>query len=75
MTKQGCFNEKGQHIGRLVELDRTAVTYDDDAVTRWCPECGAVVVDHEYDCRIVGYYARMRFPNITRKGLKNGAVS
>jgi predicted RNA-binding Zn-ribbon protein involved in translation (DUF1610 family) len=70
----GCFNDKNQHIGRLVELDRTSVDWDVDAVTRWCPECGAVVVDKEYDCRIVGYYAKMRFPEITRRALTNESI-
>jgi hypothetical protein len=69
MSKSICFNSKNQHIGKLVELDRTAITYDEDVVTRWCPECGAVVVDHEYDCRIIGHYSKMRFPNITRRAL------
>jgi len=66
-----CFNEKNEHIGSLIELDRTSVTYDEDAVTRWCPKCGAVRVDHEYDCRIVGHYSKMRFPEITIKAVKN----
>ena len=65
-----CFNEKNQHIGRLVELDRTAITQDEDAVTRWCAKCGACVVDHEIDCRLVGHYTKMHFPEITRKELK-----
>jgi len=43
-----CFNEKNQHIGKLVEFDRTRVTEDEDAVTRWCPRCGACVVDHDF---------------------------
>jgi len=66
-----CFNEKNQHIGKLVEFDRTRVTEDEDAVTRWCPRCGACVVDHEVDNRVVGHYTKMRFPDITKRALKN----
>jgi predicted RNA-binding Zn-ribbon protein involved in translation (DUF1610 family) len=67
-----CFNEKNQHIGKLVIMDRTSVDWDFDAVTYWCPKCGACAVYKEYDGRVVGDYAKMRFPEITRKALKNG---
>jgi hypothetical protein len=67
-----CFNEKNQHIGPLKELDRTEITYDEDVVVKWCPQCGATVVDHEYDCRVVGNFTKMVFPAITRKALKDG---
>ena len=66
-----CFNKKNQHVGNLQVVDRTSVDWDMDAVTKWCPKCGAVVVDKEYDCRVVGTYAKMRFPEVTRRALKN----
>jgi hypothetical protein len=53
-------------------MDRTSVDWDFDAVTYWCPKCGACAVYKEYDGRVVGDYAKMRFPEITRKALKNG---
>jgi hypothetical protein len=53
-------------------MDRTSVDWDFDAVTYWCPKCGACAVYKEYDSRVVGDYAKMRFPEITRKALKNG---
>ena len=34
-------------------------------VVRWCPECGAVVVDLDYDGRTKpGYYKKLQYPNI-----------
>lgn len=72
--KLKCFNEKNQHIGNLVVLDRTASGPNDNAVTKWCPLCGAVVVDHENDNRVVGQYSPMRFSQITRNCLK-GIIS
>jgi hypothetical protein len=33
-------------------------------VIRWCPDCGAVVVDLEIDGRLVGHSTRMRFPEL-----------
>lgn len=34
---------------------------------RWCPLCGAVVVDGEHDGRIyAGYYSSMRVPQLVR---------
>lgn len=34
-----------------------------DKVVRWCPNCGAVVVDEDFEGRILpGRYTKMRFP-------------
>lgn len=67
-----CFNEKNQHIGDLETLARlpTGWTGETDAVVRWCPKCGAVVIDKEYDCRLASYYVKMKFPEITKRKLK-----
>lgn len=36
------------------------------AVVRWCADCGAVVVDEDYDGRTnPGQYVEMLFPNMT----------
>lgn len=38
-----------------------------DAVVRWCPKCGAVVVDEDFDGRThPGAYMSMRFPESYR---------
>jgi len=67
-----CFNEKNQHIGTLERLASfpTGWTGEFDAVVRWCPKCGAVVIDKTYDNRLAGSYVKMKFPKITRKTLK-----
>jgi valyl-tRNA synthetase len=49
----------------LVELYRSSNSYDVDAVVRWCPDCGAVVVDEEYDGRVLaGSIMKMAFPKM-----------
>jgi hypothetical protein len=47
----------------LVEISRSSNGGFEDIVTRWCPECGAVVVDADMDNRTQpGAFMRMRFP-------------
>ena len=37
-----------------------------DNVVRWCQDCGAVVIDRDYDNRTYpGYIMQMRFPRMT----------
>ena len=67
-----CFNEKNQHIGRLEELEWFDTGWDCEASVKWCPKCGAVVIDRTTDGRRMGCYVNMKFPEITRKALKNG---
>lgn len=67
-----CFDKNNKHIGKLETLDKFTINWDAEAVVRWCPRCGAVVIDKEYDGRIMGKYSEMQFPEITRKGLRNG---
>lgn len=44
-----------------------------DAVVRWCQDCGAVVVDEDYDGRThAGRYMAMRFPNRVARGSAEG---
>lgn len=39
-----------------------------EKVVRWCPECGAIVVDADYDNRTnAGYYRELQYPNITKR--------
>lgn len=47
----------------LIEVLRASAGYDVDAVARWCPTCGAIVVDGELDNRTYpGKYMKMRGP-------------
>lgn len=54
--------------GRVHPLDEIfrapdGAGWNTESVVKWCPECGAVVVDTELDGRVVpGNVARMRFP-------------
>lgn len=45
---------------------------DEELAVRWCPQCGAIVVDREFDGRLdPGYYQKLKYPEITEKyGLK-----
>lgn len=61
-----CFNEKNQHVGPLEELFNFG-GIDTDRVLRWCPKCGAVVVDLDIDGRTMpGNVVKMRIPEITK---------
>jgi len=63
MTKPSCFNDKNQHVGSLKVIYSEDLSYGKEAVVRWCPTCGAVVVDSDCDNRIMpGNIMEMRFP-------------
>ena len=53
----------------LVKILSKRHSWDESyAVVKWCKNCGAVVVDCEYDNRTnAGYYMKMKFPNILYK--------
>lgn len=57
----------GQHP--LICILTTAPKWDDEcSVVRWCPVCGAVVVDMEYDGRTYsGRISAMKIPKITQE--------
>lgn len=41
---------------------------DEYKLVRWCPECGAIVVDGETDGRnMPGYYKKLTYPNLCRE--------
>jgi hypothetical protein len=62
-----CFTSDGKHIGELVDVTSYRVDYI-IAVVRWCPVCGAIVVDGESDGRLYpGRLMNMRFPSIVKK--------
>jgi hypothetical protein len=66
-----CFNDEKQHIGDLQTLFNFG-GIDTDRVLKWCPVCGAVVVDLMVDNRRMGTVVRMQFPEITKNALKKG---
>lgn len=50
----------------LIEIYRRHGSFDIDHVVRWCPDCGAVVIDGEHDGRIApGKIVPMKFPKIS----------
>lgn len=56
--------KKGLHP--LKEVVRTTDGFV-DKVVRWCPECGAIVIDMESDGRVwPGYYNKMMLPNLAK---------
>lgn len=48
----------------LEEIIRFGYDDDEQAVVRWCSHCGAVVVDNEYDYRLMGKIVKMKFPQL-----------
>lgn len=65
----GC--KEGLHPFKVIT--RTSLSFDREEVVRWCPKCGAVVVDMDFDNRTnPGYYKKIEYPEITCKyGFEN----
>ena len=64
MSLNNC--RKGKHP--LVEISRISLGYDEEKIVRWCPQCGAIVVDLEVDGRLFpGEYMKMKIPKITKE--------
>lgn len=61
-------NERCLHgLHPLKEIYRTNRGFEDEVV-RWCPECGAIVVDCDLDNRIYpGRVMKMRLSKLYRK--------
>lgn len=58
--------KKGLHP--FVTISSVDINLFEEKVIRWCPECGAIVVDMEVDGRLYpGHYKKIRYPNITKK--------
>lgn len=51
------------------EIIMTKPTHsNEEAVVKWCPECGAIVVDlYCYGEKEPGHYKELEYPNITKK--------
>jgi len=57
---------KGLHPFKTIA--RFPVGIGEEKVVRYCPECGAIVVDCDIDGRTMpGYYKKLQYPNITHK--------
>lgn len=55
-------------IHPFIVIAKSGVPDFSEKVVRWCPECGAVVVDADFDNRTnAGYYRKLQYPNITKK--------
>lgn len=55
---------QGRH--RLVEVYRADNGFEDEVV-RWCSNCGAIVVDVDYEGRVyAGQIMRMRLPELAK---------
>lgn len=65
----GC--REGLHPFKVIT--RTSLSFNREEVVRWCPKCGAVVVDMDFDNRTnPGYYKKIEYPEITCKyGFEN----
>ncbi len=62
------FSKCRQGLHPFIVISRTIIGIDEEKVVRWCPECGAVVVDCDIDGRAnPGYYKKLEYPNITKK--------
>lgn len=55
----------GEHA--LTEVFRADSDWNGDAVVRWCPYCGGVVVDLEVDGRRMRALVPMQFPEFVKK--------
>ena len=54
----------------LEEILRTGGAYDEYTVVNWCPECGAIVVDVEYDGRVSpDHKLKMKLPRIAKEAI------
>ncbi len=69
-----CYDEKNPktHNGDyLEEIYRFGNEDHENYVVRWCPECGAVVIDEEMDNRMCGSAVPMKFPKTLSSILKD----
>lgn len=65
--------KKGNHP--LIEINNFSIGYGGYEVVRWCPTCGAVVVDIDVDGRTMpGRVMKMRWPQVLKERTANGSV-
>jgi hypothetical protein len=71
MNRLNCFSKNGKHKNN--ELEEIYSFQNDnmghsEGVVRWCPICGAIVVDIDYDGRTLpGNLVPLRFPDHVRQ--------
>ncbi len=54
----------------LIDIYESSEYYGASEVVRWCPDCGAIVIDIDVDGRVAhrpGGVMKMRFPSIIRE--------
>lgn len=63
------FEKCKEGLHPLVEIHREDLGYDAcDRVIRWCPICGSIVIDREFDGRLQpGYFQKLTQPKIVQK--------
>ena len=71
MINKNCLNDKNQHVGPLEEIWWVDMGWNCEASVKWCPECGAVVIDKTTDNRVMGRYVNMLFPKVTKDAVKS----
>jgi len=65
--------KKGNHP--LIEINNFSIGYGGYEVVRWCPECGAVVVDIDVDNRTMpGRVMKMKWPKVLKERTANGSL-
>lgn len=64
--------QNGKHP--LKEISRTSDGFT-DKVIRWCPTCGALVIDMESDGRVYpGRYQKMQLPKLCKDKIHNNNI-
>ena len=64
--------KEGKHP--LKEISRTSDGFT-DKVIRWCPDCGAIVIDMESDGRVYpGRYQKMNLPALCKEKIHNNNI-
>jgi hypothetical protein len=73
MDLPDCFNGKNHQKNYLKEISRveTNSTRGEERVVYWCKECGACVVDIEYDKRFHHSEISMQFPKSLEQSIKS----
>lgn len=61
------FNKCKTGFHPFIKIASITIGIDEEKVVRWCPECGAIVVDLDYDNKTKpGYYRKLQYPNIIK---------
>ena len=67
IMKRNVYKECAEGRHQLVEVYRANNGFEDEVV-RWCPNCGAIVVDVDIDNRVyAGRVMKMRLPKLAKE--------